>query len=308
MTGDLRPPRPIPLKNRFSYVWLSMGRLDVEDGAFVLVDTNGVRTQIPIGMVTCLFLEPGTTVTHEAVKLAARVGCLLLWTGDGGVRFYAVGQPGGARSDRLLHQARLALDDDLRLRVVRKMYAIMFGEEPPARRSIEQLRGIEASRVKRTYDILAKRFGVKWKGRSYDPKRGGSLGSDVPNICLSAANACLYGICEAAILAAGYAPAIGFIHSGKPKSFVYDIGDLIKFEVVAPLAFEAARKEPENPEREVRIACREAFRTNKILERLIPLIDNVLSIDGLEPPELSQEVMPIAFEDEEASGDVGHRS
>jgi CRISPR-associated protein Cas1 len=68
--------------------------------------------------------------------------------GEAGVRLYAAGQPGGARADRLLLQARLALDDDARLRVVRKMYALRFKEEAPAHRSVDQLRGIEGARVR----------------------------------------------------------------------------------------------------------------------------------------------------------------
>ena len=51
-------------------------------------------------------------------------GTLLVWVGEAGVRLYAAGQPGGARSDRLLYQAKLALDDDARLKVVRKMYEL----------------------------------------------------------------------------------------------------------------------------------------------------------------------------------------
>src|SRR3954453_13227306 len=128
----LPPPRPIPLKERASILFLEKGRLDVLDGAFVLVDDSGVRLHIPIGGVTCLMLEPGTRVSHMAVVLAARAGTLLIWVGEAGVRLYAAGQPGGARADRLLHQARLALDDDLRLRVVRRMFALRFGEDPPA--------------------------------------------------------------------------------------------------------------------------------------------------------------------------------
>jgi CRISPR-associated protein Cas1 len=68
--------------------------------------------------------------------------------------------------------------------------------------------------------------------REYDADTWES--GDLPNRCLSAATACLYGITEAAVLAAGYAPAIGFIHTGKPLSFVYDIGDLVKFGVGGP--------------------------------------------------------------------------
>lgn len=307
MSSNLSAPRPVPIKDRSSYAWLSKGRLDVEDGAFVLVNAEGSRTQIPLGAIACVFLEPGTTVTHAAIVLASRLGTLLLWTGDGGVRFYAVGQPGGTRSERLLHQARLALDDDLRLRVVRKMYHLRFGEEAPVRRSLDQLRGIEANRVKRSYELIASRFGVKWKGRRYDPTGGLSSG-DLPNRCLSAANACLYGVCEAAILAAGYAPSIGFLHSGKPKSFVYDIGDIVKFDVVTPVAFQVAARVPSEPEREVRLACRDAFRTSKLLRRLVPLVEDVLTLEGVEQPRTPPEALPVAFDDEEVTGDAGHRS
>ena len=147
----LPPPRPIPIKDRASLLFLEKGRLDVLDGAFVLVDEVGVRVHIPIGGVVCLMLEPGTRVSHAAVALAARAGTLLIWVGEAGVRLYAAGQPGGARSDRLLYQARLALEDDARLNVVRKMYAIRFREEAPTRRSIDQLRGIEGARVREMY-------------------------------------------------------------------------------------------------------------------------------------------------------------
>lgn len=307
-TQGPRPPRPIPLKDRSSFAWVSRGRIDVEDGAFVVVDEGGVRTQIPIGALTCVFAEPGTVVTHAAVALAARVGTLLVWTGEGGVRLYAAGQPGGARSERILHQARLALDDDLRLRVVQRMYAMRFGEEPPARRSVDQLRGLEAMRVKESYRLLAARHGVRWQGRSYDPRGGAAgLGSDVANVCISAANACLYGLCEAAIIAAGYAPSIGFLHSGKARSFVFDIGDIVKFEVVTPAAFAVAARRPAEPERETRLACRDAFRKTKLLRRLVPLIEEVLTIDGISPPVVPPEALPIAFNDEPGTGDAGHR-
>lgn len=104
------------------------------------------------------------------MHLAATVGTLLVWVGEAGVRVYSSGQPGGARADKLLYQAKLALTEDLRLKVVRKMYELRFREPPPARRSVDQLRGIEGSRVRQTYALLAKQYGVKWNGRKYDPK------------------------------------------------------------------------------------------------------------------------------------------
>jgi CRISPR-associated protein Cas1 len=195
----LPPLKPLPMKDRISMIFIQYGQIDVLDGAFVVIDKNGVRTHIPVGSVACIMLEPGTRVSHAAVHLASTVGTLLVWVGESGVRLYASGQPGGARSDRLLYQAKLALDGDLRLKVVRKMYEMRFQEPAPMRRSIEQLRGIEGVRVRETYKMLARQYGVEWKARNYDRQQWGA--ADVPNRTLSAATSCLYGITEAAVLA-----------------------------------------------------------------------------------------------------------
>jgi CRISPR-associated protein Cas1 len=307
MAEPILPPlKPIPIKDRVSVMYIEKGNLDVLDGAFVVVDKTGVRTHIPIGGVACLMLEPGTRVSHAAVVLASRVGCLLVWIGEAGVRLYASGQPGGARADRLLYQAKLALDDTARLKVVRKMYEIRFGEAPPARRSVEQLRGIEGSRVKKMYELLARQYNVPWKGRNYDHRTWGS--GDLANRCLSSATACLYGIAEASILAAGYAPAVGFIHTGKPQSFVYDIADIFKFDTVVPVAFKIAAKKSYSPERDVRLACRDAFRQSKLLKKIVPTIERVLSAGELEIPNAHDEAVDIAIPNKEGRGDVGHRS
>ncbi|MBS0970671.1 type I-E CRISPR-associated endonuclease Cas1 [Nissabacter archeti] len=299
------PLNPIPLKNRTSMIFLQYGQLDVLDGAFVLIDKTGVRTHIPVGAVACIMLEPGTRVSHAAVRLAATVGTLLVWVGEAGVRLYSAGQPGGARADKLLYQAKLALDEELRLKVVRKMYELRFGEPPPSRRSVEQLRGIEGARVKQTYTLLARRYGVTWNGRNYDPKDWEK--GDMVNRCISAATSCLYGISEAAILAAGYAPAIGFIHSGKPLSFVYDIADIIKFDAIVPKAFEIASTSPLKPDQEVRLACRDIFRSDKLTGKLIPLIEEVLAAGDILPPQPAPDMLPPAIPEPETLADSGHR-
>jgi len=310
-SGLLPPLKPIPIKERLSVVFVEKGEIDVVDGAFVVVDSQGLRvrpvlTHIPVGGVACIMLEPGTRVSHRAAALAARVGTLLVWVGEAGVRLYSAGQPGGARADRLLYQARLALDDDLRLKVVRKMYAMRFGEEPPQRRSVDQLRGIEGARVRRTYQLLAQKFGVKWTGRDYDHTNWDV--SDLPNRCLSSATSCLYGVTEAAVLAAGYAPAVGFIHTGKPLSFVYDVADLYKFETVVPAAFKVAASEPPNAERAVRLACRDIFRQARLLDRIIPDIEDMLAAGEIARPEAPEEAVEPALPNAESLGDAGHRA
>ena len=304
------PPKPIPLKERAALVFVERARLDVIDGAFVAIGADGNRTHVPIGGVACLMLEPGARISHAAVSLAARAGTLVVWIGEAGVRLYAAGQPGGARSDKLLWQASLALDPVARLRVVREMYRVRFDEQAPLRRSVDQLRGIEGARVRRTYDLLARQHGVTWKRRRYDPDDWDA--ADLPNRCLSAATACLHGLAGAAVLAAGYAPAIGFLHTGKPLSFVYDIADLWKTKTVVPEAFRVAAKAQKGKlalpvERAVRLACRDSFRSSGLLSKIIPQIELVLKAGDLPVPEPAPEALQPAFVDEARSGDDGHR-
>lgn len=306
----LPPPRPIPLKDRAQLVFVERAQLDVRDGAFCAVNADGTVTQIPVGGLAGLMLEPGARISHAAVALAARTGTLITWVGEGGVRLYSAGQPGGARSDKLLWQAKLALDDAARLRIVRQMFAIRFGETAPERRSIDQLRGIEGVRVRESYALLAQKYGVRWERRRYDPKDWEA--GDMANRCLSAATACLHGLTEAAVLAAGYAPAIGFLHTGKPLSFVYDIADLWKLQTVVPEAFRiagqaAAGRLDMAPDRAVRLACRDAFRRSGLLARIIPQIDVVLEAGDLPKPVPAGDMVGPAFEDEQGGGDDGHR-
>lgn len=305
----LPPPRPIPIKDRSSLVFVERAQLDVLDGAFVAVNADGTRIAIPVGGLAGLMLEPGARISHAAVALAARTGTLITWVGEAGVRLYSAGQPGGARSDRLLWQAAIALDPAARLRVVRAMYARRFGEDAPQRRSIDQLRGIEGVRVRETYALLARQHGVDWHRRSYDVKDWEA--GDVPNRCLSAATACLHGLTEAAVLAAGYAPAIGFLHTGKPLSFVYDIADIFKLDTVVPEAFRVAGQHARgklemSPDRAVRLACRDAFRRTGLLGKIIPTIEEMLSAGDLPRPDPPPEALGPAFPDE-TSGDEGHR-
>ena len=158
--GQLPPLRPIPIKDRISVIFVERGEVEVLDGAFVVVDVKGIRTHIPVGGVACIMLEPGTRVSHRAVALAARVGTLLVWVGEAGVRLYSAGQPGGARSDRLLYQARLALDEDLRLKVALRVQvafptrvAMNRGEAPPP-----TARPTPVSRLNRVHRHQSRKF------------------------------------------------------------------------------------------------------------------------------------------------------
>ena len=229
---------------------------------------------IPIDQLAVVMLGPGTTITHAAVKALAQNNSLLAWTGEQGVRLYAANTGGTFSARRVIRQAALVSDERSRLEVARRMYQFRFRERLPDDASIEAIRGMEGIRVRRAYAEAALEYGVDWKGRNYD--QNDWFQADPINRALSTATACLYGVCHAGILSAGYSPALGFIHTGKMLSFVYDIADLYKTKIVVPLAFRIVSEGTGNLERTVRLACRDAFAASRIMNCILPDIAEVL--------------------------------
>jgi len=261
------------VRNRLSYLYLERGRVDRHEKSIAVHDKTGL-TPIPAAGLCVLMLGPGTTITHAAIRALAENSCLVIWCGEENVRFYACGTGGTRSAYRLLRQARLASQDDTRLQVVRRMYEMRLGSEVSPDLSLEQLRGLEGQRVRGAYAHWSQQTGVPWSGRSYERLRWQA--ADPVNRALSAANSCLYGVCHAAILASGYSPAIGFIHSGKQLSFVYDVADLYKAEMTVPLAFGLAAGNLPDIEREARLRCRDIFREQRLLKRIVPDIAKAL--------------------------------
>jgi len=259
--------------DRWTHLYVEHGRLDVDDGGLALHDVLGV-TAIPIDQIAALFLGPGTRTSHAAIKALADNNCLVCWTGEQGVRLYAHGTGGTHSSARLLRQAALYSDAAERMRVIRRMYERRFREPIPLEATLDQIRGMEGARVRDSYRRIAGEIEVAWVGRSYD--QDSWVAADPLNRALSSANACLHGLCHAAILSAGYSPAIGFIHTGKMLSFVYDIADLYKIEVTVPLAFRVVKHGADDVERRTRVGCRDAFHGARLLSRILPDIAEVL--------------------------------
>ena len=262
-------------RDRWSYIYLEKGRMEVGGTGlkFYQKEHDGV-VPIPIDQLAVVMLGPGTTITHAAVKALAQNNSLLSWTGEQGVRLYAANTGGTFSARRVIRQAALVSDERTRLEVARRMYQFRFQERLPEDASIEAIRGMEGIRVRRAYAEAALAHGVEWKGRNYDQTDW--FQADPINRALSTATACLYGVCHAAILSAGYSPALGFIHTGKMLSFVYDIADLYKTDVIVPLAFRIVSEGAENLERTVRLACRDAFAASRIMSRILPDIAEVL--------------------------------
>jgi CRISPR-associated protein Cas1 len=288
-------------KDRWAYLYLERGRLDQE--ALGLVFRNEVGdAPLPIDQLSLVMLGPGTTLTHAAVKALAANNCLVAWVGENGVRTYAHSTGGTFSSRRLLHQARLFSDDAQRLAVVYRMYQKRFPDTRLEGQSIEQVRGMEGLRVRKAYEETAAEHGISWKGRSYD--QDDWYDASAANRALSAANACLYGACHAAIVSAGYSAAIGFIHTGKMLSFVYDVADFYKTEVTVPVAFRLAATVGTGLERAVRTECRTAFHRAKLMDRILPDIAEVLGA-GDDPGETAAELegRAVTLADRDQAGD-----
>ncbi len=263
--------------DRLSFLYVDQAVIRHTSNAIAIHEFDGV-TDVPMAALSTLMLGPGTKITHEAVKALAESNCLVIWAGELGVRFYACGMGGSRHGRNLLRQAALALDERTRLQVVVRMYLKRFDDSGIDQDiTLQQLRGKEGIRVRQAYAQASQVTGVRWSGRNYQRKDW--FAGDPVNRALSAANACLYGLVHAAILSAGYSPAIGFIHTGKQLSFVYDIADLYKVELTIPLAFEVAKRNPEHLEREVRIEARQRIHHAKLLHRILPDILDVLNID-----------------------------
>jgi len=263
-------------RDGWSYLYVEHCRIDQEARAIAIHDAEG-KAPVPCANLALLMLGPGVSITHAAVSVLADHGCLVAWCGEEGVRFYAVGMGETRSASNLLHQARMWADEELRMQVVRRLYQLRFREKLDPALTLRQIRGMEGIRVREAYARVARETGVPWSGRSY--RRDKWTSADPVNRALSTANSCLYGICHAAVVSAGFSPALGFIHTGKMLSFVYDIADLYKAEITIPLSFQTVSESQEKVEGRVREACREKFRQVKLLKRILPDIDDLLMID-----------------------------
>jgi len=227
--------------------------------------------------LNALLLGPGTSITHEAIKVLTSANCMVCWVGEDSMLFYAVGQSPTNDTRNMRKQVELAADPKKRVEVARRLFTHRFAREDVHAKTIKELKGMEGRRVKELYAQKAKEYQVGWKGRSYVPGKF-ELG-DITNKILTSANAALYGILTSAIYTMGYSPHIGFIHSGSPLPFVYDMADLYKGNLCIDLAFYLT-KEMAGSYNKYKVA--EEFRKrvidHKILERIGTDISNVLGI------------------------------
>ncbi|WP_265523167.1 type I-E CRISPR-associated endonuclease Cas1e [Oerskovia flava] len=275
-------PELVRAQDRLTFLYLERCVISRDASAITATDERGT-VHVPAATLGALLLGPGTNVTHQAMVLLAESGATVVWVGERGVRYYAHGRS-LAKSSRLLEaQAELVTRRDSRLAVARAMYEMRFPDEEVSGLTMQQLRGREGARVRKSYREHSQRTGVPWERREYRPDDFGS--SDAVNQALSAATTCLYGVVHAVVVALGCSPGLGFVHTGHERSFVYDIADLYKAEFAIPAAFDAAAQDLADVGGHVRRDMRDRLHKAKLLERCVRDITSLLIRD---PNELDQ--------------------
>lgn len=270
-------------EDRVTFLYLEHCTIGRDANALTASDERGV-IHIPSASLGVLMLGPGTRVTHQAMCVLADSGSSVVWVGENGVRYYAHGRPLG-RSTRFLEaQARLVSNSRSRVGVARAMYAMRFPGEDVSRLTMQQLRGREGARVRKSYRMWSDATGVGWARREFTVDD--FAGSDPINQALSAAHSCLYGVVHAVIVALGCSPGLGFVHTGHDRSFVYDIADLYKSDVTVPIAFRAvANLDDQDPEAVAGLAAvvrrdvRDVMRGQRLLTRCVHDLRSLLLPD-----------------------------
>jgi CRISPR-associated protein Cas1 len=287
MSGDARRKLAAPtlamlprVADSLSFLYAEAVRIVQDDtGVCAQVEAPGGtdRVYLPTAALACILLGPGTSITQPAMATIARHGTSLVCVGAGGVRSYAGIMPASLTTTWLEKQVRAWADDHGRLQVAIRMYEMRFGRaSAPRDATLAQLRGMEGQRIKALYRLMATKYRITRFKRNYDPDAWDD--QDPVNKALSAANACMYGVVHAAVLALGCSPALGFIHNGTQLAFIYDVADLYKAKVTIPMAF-ALHASPE-PEREARRRLREEFRAFKLMPQIVTDIQALLDPDS----------------------------
>lgn len=223
------------VKDRYPFIYLEHGRLEIDDSAVKWIDANCSVVRIPIATIATILIGPGTSVTHEAIKVLSAANTTLCWVGEDSLLYYATGISPTSDSRGIRRQIELYSDPFNRLQVAKRMFSYRFPDVDISDSTLPDLMGKEGLRIKRLYEEFARKYNVGWKGRCYTP--GNFELSDITNKILTSANAILYALIVSIVVSMGYSPHIGYIHSGSPLPFIYDIADLYKEKLTIEFAF-----------------------------------------------------------------------
>ena len=274
----------VPHRDRAGLLYLARGALTARDGTLAFLQGEATSSDallpgdyaIPLQGISMILLGPGSTVSHDALRLLAHARTALAAIGEDGVRMYTAPPLIPDRSGLARTQARVWADDKKRLDIARRMYAWRLGEVLP-HRNFDVLRGIEGARMKQSYRLIAKQIGIEWKGRHYD--RASPDAADLANQALNHASSAVEAAAAIAVASTGTIPQLGFIHEDPGQSFVLDIADLYRDNITIPCAFRAAKRVAERPFENIERTTRRMTGETLAREGVIPaMIDRIKSL------------------------------
>jgi CRISPR-associated protein Cas1 len=273
------------LSDSISFLYLEQVVIHRNQNTVEAIDQEG-RILIPVATLSVLMLGPGVSISHAAINILAKNGCSVVWVGEDATRFYASGMGESYKAYKVIRQAELVSDPEKRKKVVLGMYFKRFDTQLDKNLSLPQIRGLEGVRVRKCYQEWSQKTGVDWQGRSYNFQK---WGGDPINRALSTANAVMNAVCTAVVISAGYSTALGFIHQGRQYSFVYDVADLYKTEITIPAAFKITGEGSASVEKRTRLAMRDKIKSDKLIERILADINELLECGDQEMVEENEE-------------------
>ncbi|WP_029011303.1 type I-E CRISPR-associated endonuclease Cas1e [Azospirillum halopraeferens] len=269
----------IPQKSRNGLIYVERCRLSIDNGSLVLAfDDKGDELELPYQRLNAVLLGPGSAITHDAVRHCSAHGTCIAFVGTDGTRLYTAPPLFDRDSTLARQQATWWASESTRLMVAKRMYAKRFGETPRAT-SADALRGMEAARIKRSYELTAAQVGIVWNGRRFD--RADPAATDTPNQAINHVVTALEACVAIAVQATGTLPPLGFLHEDSAKSWVLDLCDLYRTTVTVPLAFRCAKRIEQGAADGLDRLCRRAVsrhvRDTRFIDTVIDDIKELLA-------------------------------
>ena len=223
----------VRMEDKLGFQYIEKTVIYVKDNALVLGRKDGRKDRLCTAGLACLLLGAGTSISRDAIKLVSDQNCGILWCGKRGMSMYTV----GLNTNSSMKNAKTQIEriTNNRFSLWRKLF---FKREISYKDTdnVKELLLIEATHMKRKYEEMSNRYGLKWNGRV--PQVSKMDPSDTLNYAITICNMALYGVATACICGMGYLPQFGIIHGSGATPLSYDLADTVKTYTTIPIAME----------------------------------------------------------------------
>ncbi|HGJ5877040.1 MAG TPA: hypothetical protein ACHBX0_12680 [Arsenophonus sp.] len=160
-------------KDKYPFIYLERERLEINDSSLKWLDAEGNIVRLPVAMLNAILLEPGKTLTHEAVKTVAAANCAICWFGEDSLLFYAAGFQPTENRHNLHQQAMISCNRKAALEVAWRIFAYRFPDANLTGKSLKEMMCMEGARVRAPYQQKAQQYGVGARKAGSFPRKDG---------------------------------------------------------------------------------------------------------------------------------------